>query len=150
MKNPVMTASGTFGYGQEYAPYSDLKKLGALVTKGISLEPMAGNPPPRICETASGMLNAIGLQNVGVEAFLRDKLPYLRDLGIPIIVNVLGHSLEEYVEVARRLDGQPGPGRAGNQHLLPQPSPGRAIVRGLSPAGGQSRVPGSGSHPAGP
>jgi dihydroorotate dehydrogenase (NAD+) catalytic subunit len=108
LKNPVLTASGTFGYGREYAPYFDLKELGALVTKGISLEPLAGNPPPRICETPSGMLNAIGLQNVGVEAFLRDKLPYLRDLGIPIIVNVLGHSLQEYVEVARRLDGQPG------------------------------------------
>lgn len=108
MKNPVLTASGTFGYGQEYAPYCDLKELGALVTKGISLEPMAGNPPPRICETPSGMLNAIGLQNVGVEAFLRDKLPYLAELGIPIIVNILGHSLKEYAEVARRLDGQKG------------------------------------------
>jgi dihydroorotate dehydrogenase (NAD+) catalytic subunit len=108
MKTPVLTASGTFGYGREYAPYLDLQELGALVTKGISLEPLAGNPPPRICETPSGMLNAIGLQNVGVEAFLRDKLPYLRGLGIPIIVNVLGHSLQEYVEVARRLDGQPG------------------------------------------
>jgi dihydroorotate dehydrogenase (NAD+) catalytic subunit len=108
MKNPVMTASGTFGYGQEYAPYFDLKELGALVTKGISLEPMAGNPPPRICETPSGMLNAIGLQNVGVDIFLQDKLPYLVKIGIPIIVNVLGHSLKEYVEVARRLDGQKG------------------------------------------
>jgi dihydroorotate dehydrogenase (NAD+) catalytic subunit len=108
MKNPVMTASGTFGYGQEYAPYFDLKELGALVTKGISLMPMAGNPPPRICETPSGMLNAIGLQNVGVDIFLQDKLPYLVKIGIPIIVNVLGHSLKEYVEVARRLDGQKG------------------------------------------
>ncbi|MBI5585996.1 MAG: dihydroorotate dehydrogenase [Deltaproteobacteria bacterium] len=108
MKNPVLTASGTFGYGQEYAPYFDLKELGGLVTKGISLEPMAGNPPPRICETPSGMLNAIGLQNVGVEAFLKDKLPYLAKLGIPVIVNVLGHSLKEYAEVARRLDGQKG------------------------------------------
>jgi len=108
MKNPVLTASGTFGYGREYAPYFDLRELGALVTKGISLEPMAGNPPPRICETPSGMLNAIGLQNVGVEAFLQDKLPYLAELGIPIIVNILGHSLKEYAEVARRLDGQKG------------------------------------------
>jgi dihydroorotate dehydrogenase (NAD+) catalytic subunit len=108
MKNPVMTASGTFGYGQEYVPYYDLKELGALVTKGISLKPMAGNPPPRICETPAGMLNAIGLQNVGVEAFLQDKLPFLKKLGIPIIVNILGHSLKEYGEVARRLDGRPG------------------------------------------
>jgi dihydroorotate dehydrogenase (NAD+) catalytic subunit len=82
--------------------------LGALVTKGISLKPMAGNPPPRICETAGGMLNAIGLENVGVEAFVRDKLPLLAGLNIPIIVNILGHSLKEYPEVARRLDGQPG------------------------------------------
>jgi dihydroorotate dehydrogenase (NAD+) catalytic subunit len=108
MKNPVMTASGTFGYGREYEPFFDLNRLGALVTKGISLKPMAGNPPPRICETAGGMLNAIGLENVGVEAFIRDKLPFLSGLGIPVIVNILGHSLKEYPEVARHLDGQPG------------------------------------------
>ena len=108
MKNPVMTASGTFGYGREYQPFFDLNHLGALVTKGISLKPMAGNPPPRICETASGMLNAIGLENVGVEAFIRDKLPFLSGLEIPVIVNILGHSLKEYPEVARHLNGQPG------------------------------------------
>ena len=108
MKNPVMTASGTFGYGREYQPFFDLNLLGALVTKGISLKPMAGNPPPRICETAGGMLNAIGLENVGVEAFLRDKLPFLSGLKIPVIVNILGHSLKEYPEVARHLNGQPG------------------------------------------
>jgi dihydroorotate dehydrogenase (NAD+) catalytic subunit len=108
MKNPVMTASGTFGYGREYQPFFDLNHLGALVTKGISLKPMAGNPPPRICETAGGMLNAIGLENVGVEAFIRDKLPFLSGLEIPVIVNILGHSLKEYPEVARRLNGQPG------------------------------------------
>ena len=108
MKNPVMTASGTFGYGREYQPFFDLNRLGALVTKGLSLKPMAGNPPPRICETASGMLNAIGLENVGVDAFIRDKLPFLSGLKIPVIVNILGHTLKEYPEVARRLNGQPG------------------------------------------
>ena len=108
MKNPVMTASGTFGYGREYQPFFDLNRLGALVTKGVSLKPMAGNPPPRICETAGGMLNAIGLENVGVEAFVREKLPFLSRLKIPVIVNILGHSLKEYPEVARHLDGQPG------------------------------------------
>ncbi len=108
MKNPVMTASGTFGYGREYQPFFDLNRLGALVTKGISLEPLAGNPPPRICETAGGMVNAIGLENVGVEAFIRDKLPFLAGLDIPVIVNILGHSLKEYPEVARRLDGLSG------------------------------------------
>jgi dihydroorotate dehydrogenase (NAD+) catalytic subunit len=108
MKNPVMTASGTFGYGREYQPFFDLNQLGALVTKGISLKPMAGNPPPRICETAGGMLNAIGLENVGVKTFIRDKLPFLSGLKIPVIVNILGHSLKEYPEVARHLNGQPG------------------------------------------
>ncbi|MCU0554704.1 MAG: dihydroorotate dehydrogenase, partial [Syntrophales bacterium] len=78
LKNPVMTASGTFGYGEEYSPYVDLNRLGAVVVKGISLEPRRGNPPPRIMETTGGMLNAIGLQNVGVKAFIADKLPWLR------------------------------------------------------------------------
>jgi dihydroorotate dehydrogenase (NAD+) catalytic subunit len=108
MKNPVMTASGTFGYGREYQPFFDLNQLGALVTKGISLKPLAGNPPPRMCETAGGLLNAIGLENVGVKAFIRDKLPFLSGLEIPVIVNMLGHSLKEYPEVARHLNGQPG------------------------------------------
>ena len=108
MKNPVMTASGTFGYGREYQPFFDLNRLGALITKGISLKPLAGNPPPRICETAGGMLNAIGLENVGVEAFIQDKLPFLAGLEIPVVVNILGHSLKEYPEVARHLNGQPG------------------------------------------
>jgi dihydroorotate dehydrogenase (NAD+) catalytic subunit len=108
LQNPVMTASGTFGYAQEYQDLFDLNLLGALITKGISLKPMAGNPPPRICETPSGMLNAIGLQNAGVKAFIRDKLPFLSQLRIPVIVNILGHSLREYSEVARHLDSQPG------------------------------------------
>jgi dihydroorotate dehydrogenase (NAD+) catalytic subunit len=108
IKNPVMTASGTFGYGKEYADLLDLNQLGALITKGISLEPMPGNPPPRICETPSGMLNAIGLQNVGVKGFIQDKLPFLSKLRIPVIVNILGHSFREYQEVARHLNDQPG------------------------------------------
>jgi dihydroorotate dehydrogenase (NAD+) catalytic subunit len=108
LKNPVMTASGTFGYGQEYADFFDLNALGAMITKGISLKPMVGNPPPRICETPSGMLNAIGLQNVGVKHFLEDKLPFLSQFSVPIIVNILGHSLKEYAEVARHLNDASG------------------------------------------
>jgi len=108
MKNPVMTASGTFGYGKEFADLLDLNQLGALITKGISLDPMPGNPPPRICETPSGMLNAIGLQNVGVKGFIQDKLPFLSKLRIPVIVNILGHSVREYQEVATHLNDQPG------------------------------------------
>ncbi len=80
LKNPVMTASGTFGYGQEYAPFIDLNRLGAMILKGITLKPKMGNPPPRIIETPSGMLNAIGLQNVGVEVLVKEKLPYLKNL----------------------------------------------------------------------
>jgi dihydroorotate dehydrogenase (NAD+) catalytic subunit len=108
LKNPVMVASGTFGYGKEYADFFDLNALGALITKGVSLEPMAGNPPPRICETPSGMLNAIGLQNGGVKNFIKDKLPFLNRLSVPVVVNILGHSLPEYREVARHLDGASG------------------------------------------
>jgi dihydroorotate dehydrogenase (NAD+) catalytic subunit len=104
LQNPVMTASGTCGYGAEYAEYVDLKRLGAFVTKAISPEPRQGNPPERVVETAAGMLNAIGLANVGLEAFVAEKVPYLRTLGIPIIVNVVGHSVEDYVTVCRRLD----------------------------------------------
>ncbi len=105
LKNPVMTASGTFGYGEEYAEYVDLNMLGAVVVKGISLEPMEGNPAPRICETPCGMLNAIGLQNVGLKKFLKEKLPYLRQFDTKIIVNILGNSVREYVQLAKSLDG---------------------------------------------
>jgi dihydroorotate dehydrogenase (NAD+) catalytic subunit len=104
LKNPVMTASGTFGYGEEYAEFLDLKQLGALVLKGISLKPMEGNPAPRICETPCGMLNAIGLQNVGLKKFVTEKLPYLRHLKTKIIVNILGNSIQEYVKLAKALD----------------------------------------------
>ena len=104
LKNPVMTASGTFGYGEEYAEFVDLNMLGAVVVKGISLEPMQGNPSPRICETACGMLNAIGLQNVGLKSFLKDKLPYLRNFDTRIIVNILGKNIQEYVRLSKSLD----------------------------------------------
>lgn len=99
-----MTASGTFGYGEEYAEFVDLNMLGAVVVKGISLEPMQGNPPPRICETACGMLNAIGLQNVGLKIFLKDKLPYLKNFDTRIIVNILGRNIQEYVRLSKALD----------------------------------------------
>jgi dihydroorotate dehydrogenase (NAD+) catalytic subunit len=107
LKNPVMPASGTFGYGQEYAPFFDLDELGAIVTKGLSLHPKAGNPTPRIAETTSGMLNAIGLQNVGVEDFIRDKMAFLRQFRAPVIANFFGNTLEEYGEMARRLSDLP-------------------------------------------
>ena len=108
LKNPVMTASGTFGYGEEYSDFFDLRRLGAIVVKGISLNPRAGNPPPRLVETPAGMINAIGLENVGAERFLSVKLPFLRDLGVPAIVNIFGNTVEEYGELAARLDGAPG------------------------------------------
>jgi dihydroorotate dehydrogenase (NAD+) catalytic subunit len=104
MKNPVMTASGTFGYGEEFSPFIDLDKLGAIVLKGITLKPKRGNPPPRIIETSSGILNAIGLQNVGVEVLINKKLPYLQKFTTPVIINISGDTLEEYVELARKLD----------------------------------------------
>jgi len=99
-----MTASGTFGYGSEFADYMDLESIGAIITKGLSLRPKAGNPTPRIVETPAGMLNAIGLQNVGIEAFIREKVPFLRKVNTPVIVNLYGNSLEEYGELAERLD----------------------------------------------
>jgi len=108
MRNPVMTASGTFGYGAEFADYLDLESIGAIITKGLSLRPKAGNPTPRIVETPGGMLNAIGLQNVGVDAFISDKLPFLSRVATPVIVNLYGNTLEEYGEVAARLDALPG------------------------------------------
>lgn len=104
LKNPVMTASGTFGYGEEYSEFIDLNNLGAIVVKGISLKPMEGNPPPRICETPCGMLNAIGLQNVGLKRFLKEKLPFLRKYDFKIIVNVFGSSISEYLKIAETLD----------------------------------------------
>lgn len=110
LQNPVMTASGTFGYGLEFEDFVHLRRLGAVVVKGISLAPRAGNPPPRIVETACGMLNAIGLENTGVDRFISDKMPYLAALGVPVLVNILGDSVEEYRQLAGRLAGIPGIG----------------------------------------
>ncbi|MBR3068453.1 MAG: dihydroorotate dehydrogenase [Lachnospiraceae bacterium] len=103
LKNPVMTASGTFGSGMEYGEFFDLSELGAVVTKGVANVPWQGNPTPRICETASGMLNAIGLQNPGIDVFVRRDLPFLQKYDTRIIVNVCGHSVEEYLDVVERL-----------------------------------------------
>jgi dihydroorotate dehydrogenase (NAD+) catalytic subunit len=108
LKNPVMAASGTFGYGEEYADFVDVERLGAIVVKGISLHPRPGNPPPRLVETSAGMINAIGLENVGVESFLQTKLPYLSARGATVVVNIFGNVLEEYGELAARIDGTPG------------------------------------------
>jgi len=108
LQNPILTASGTFGYGLEFTDFVNLAAIGGLCTKGLSLKPHAGNAPPRICETPSGMLNAIGLQNVGVEAFLSEKLPKLRALGATVIANVWGDLEEDYVTVVRALEGAEG------------------------------------------
>ncbi|MFW6011520.1 MAG: dihydroorotate dehydrogenase [Desulfosalsimonas sp.] len=104
LKNPVMTASGTFGYGLEFDGLVDLDRLGAVVVKGLSLKPAPGNPPPRIVETASGMLNAIGLENIGIEAFVRDKLPVLRQYDTRVFVNIYAETIEQYAELAARIE----------------------------------------------
>jgi dihydroorotate dehydrogenase (NAD+) catalytic subunit len=108
LRNPILAASGTFGYGLEFAHLVNLEALGGFVTKGLSREPMEGAPSPRVCETASGMLNAIGLQNVGVRAFVAEKLPVLRKINTAVVVNVFGYSMEDYVEVIRALEGEEG------------------------------------------
>ena len=104
MKNPVTVASGTFGYGREFNQFFDLNKLGGIITKGTSLKPKSGNKPPRICETASGMLNSIGLQNPGVEYFAENDLPFLKKFDTAIIVNACGSTVEEYVELCKILN----------------------------------------------
>jgi dihydroorotate dehydrogenase (NAD+) catalytic subunit len=106
-KNPVMTASGTFGSGKEYGEFVDLNQLGAVVTKGVSNVPWVGNPTPRIAETYGGMLNAIGLQNPGIEAFIKDDIPFLKEYDTKIIVNVCGKTTEDYLEVVERLADEP-------------------------------------------
>ena len=108
MQNPVVSASGTFGYAQEFEPYLDLNRLGAVVVKTITRLPRPGNPAPRIVETPAGMLNAIGLQNVGIDAFIREKLPFLRTLTPPLIVNVAGESVEDFRELTKRIGDQEG------------------------------------------
>ncbi|MHB9155155.1 MAG: dihydroorotate dehydrogenase [Endomicrobiales bacterium] len=103
LQNPVLVASGTFGYGDEVSDLVPLEKLGGIITKTITLHPRPGNPPPRLAETSSGLLNTIGLQNVGVERFLEEKWPFLEALPVPVIVSIAGETAEEYVETARRL-----------------------------------------------
>ena len=108
LRNPIIAASGTFGYGLEFAHLVDLKTVGGFVTKGLSLNPIQGSPAPRLCHTPSGMLNAVGLQNVGVRAFVSEKLPVLRKYDTPVLVNIFGYSPEEYFEVIRILEDAPG------------------------------------------
>lgn len=108
LKNPVVTASGTFGYGEEYSEFIDLSILGGVVVKGLSLLPKEGNPPPRITETPAGMLNAVGLQNIGIDRFLNEKLPFLRQFDTSVIVNFFGDSIAEYAEAAARLSSADG------------------------------------------
>ena len=104
MKNPVTVASGTFGYGREFAELIDLNRLGGIITKGTSISPCPGNPPPRVCETTGGMINAIGLQNPGLENFVKYDLPWLRQFNTAIIVNAIGNSVEEYTELCKMLN----------------------------------------------
>ncbi|MGH9747416.1 MAG: dihydroorotate dehydrogenase [Candidatus Acidiferrales bacterium] len=108
LKNPIIAASGTFGYGVEFAPLVDLNRLGGIVVKGLSLEPLVGNPAPRICETPGGMVNAIGLQNIGVREFVLQKLPTLRSFSTAVIANVFGKTISEYVEVIKILEDAEG------------------------------------------
>jgi dihydroorotate dehydrogenase (NAD+) catalytic subunit len=108
LNNPVLTASGTCGYGKELADWMDLKALGGLVTKTVTRKPRAGNPSPRTCETASGMLNAIGLQNVGIERFIAEKLPWLHSLGVSLIVNIAGETVEDFADLAAAFNEQNG------------------------------------------
>jgi dihydroorotate dehydrogenase (NAD+) catalytic subunit len=108
LKNPVMTASGTFGYGTEYSDFVDIQKLGAVVCKGTTLEPREGNPQPRLAETPSGLLNSIGLQNIGVEALAKEEAPLWATWQVPVIVNIAGESVDDYARLAARLDGVAG------------------------------------------
>lgn len=108
LKNPVIVASGTFGYGEEYEDFFNLNHLGAIIPKGISLNPMIGNLPPRIFETEGGIINSIGLQNPGFQDFVKDKLPYLRKIKTHLLINFFGNTQKEYIELARRFDEVPG------------------------------------------
>lgn len=142
LKNPVMVASGTFGYGREYSDIVPLEKLGAVVVKGISLKPRSGNPPPRLVETTAGLINAIGLENVGLEVFVSEKLPFLKKRNIPTVVNIFGETVEEYEEIARRLNSVDGitaleiniscPNvKAGGVHFGTDPSMAASVVRAV-------------------
>ena len=107
LKNPVIVASGTFGFGEEYQDFFNLNHLGAIIPKGISLKPMMGNPPPRIFETEGGILNSIGLQNPGFEIFIKDKLPFFKNIKTHLIINIFGNTQKEYIELTRRFDEVP-------------------------------------------
>lgn len=142
LKNPIMVASGTFGYGLEYSDVMDISAIGAISVKGISLEPRAGNPPPRICETPAGMLNAIGLANIGYDAFVRTTLPQLRQMGATVVVNLYGTSADEFAELARRFDSQEGVAalevniscpnvKAGGIHFGVRPESAAAVTRAV-------------------
>ena len=108
MKNPVMAASGTFGYGEEYSKFVDLNQLGAIVVKGISLDPVDGNPVPRLVEVPCGLINAIGLQNPGFDGFVHNDLPFLRQYQVPVIANIWGHTLKEYVQITKKFNDVEG------------------------------------------
>jgi len=108
LRNPVIVSSGTFGFGEEFEDFFDPNHLGAIISKGISLKPMKGNPPPRIFETEGGIINSIGLQNPGFQEFIKNKLPYYRNLKTHLIINFFGNTQKEYIELARRFDGVPG------------------------------------------
>ena len=110
LANPVITASGTFGYGIEYSELIDIQRLGAIVCKGTTLKPRVGNPQPRLVETASGVLNSVGLENIGVEAVIKEKAPVWAKWQVPVIVNIAGETIDEYKEVASRLEGIAGIG----------------------------------------
>jgi dihydroorotate dehydrogenase (NAD+) catalytic subunit len=107
LKNPVIVSSGTFGFGEEFEDFYDVNRLGAIIPKGISLKPMMGNPPPRIFETEAGVINSIGLQNPGFEQFVKERLPYYKNLKTHLIINFFGNTQKEYIDLARRLDGVP-------------------------------------------
>jgi len=145
LKNPIMVASGTFGYGLEYQTFFDIAALGGISVKGISLLPRKGNPPPRVCETPSGMLNAIGLANIGYDSFVSDTLPRLRELGATVIVNTYGTSKEEFAELARRFDKVQGVSalevniscpnvKAGGMHFGMRPEPAAEVTRAVREA----------------
>ena len=120
LQNPVMTASGTFGYAREFSTLVELKRLGGAIVKGLSLEPSKGNPPPRIAETPCGMLNAIGLENVGLEAFLERKVPFLQRLEIPVLANIYGTDIGAYARLAERLDDVDAIAGVEVKYLVPQ------------------------------
>jgi len=108
LSNPIMTASGTFGYGMEYSEMVDIERLGAIVCKGTTLKPRQGNPQPRLVETASGVLNSVGLENIGVDAVIKEKAPIWAKLRVPVVVNIAGETIDEYRELAARLEGVDG------------------------------------------